>query len=67
MTLFYAAVKYAVDDSPAQKRRQLEDGIGFVVGLLMDEHGVSAEDIQSLLEGQIDYAFDVEAQREPAP
>lgn len=62
--IYEAVVKYAIDDPPEHKRRALEEGIGYVVALLMDEHDVTAARIEELLEAAIDNAYDTEAERE---
>jgi hypothetical protein len=46
---YYAAVKYAVDADPKDKIRALREGLEFVACELVDEHGVSLEEVEDWL------------------
>ena len=43
MSMYRAVVKYAVDDTDAQKVRALRDGLRFIYCELIEEHGWSWE------------------------
>lgn len=61
--MYEAIIKVRVEDDPAKRRRDIEEGFGYAVAILMDEYGATADEVQSLLEREIDNAHDNEASR----
>lgn len=61
--VYEAIIKVRVDDPPERRARDIEEGIGYAVALLMDEYDRAADEIADLLERAIDDAMDNEAQR----
>jgi hypothetical protein len=57
---YEAIIKVRTTDPPERRRRDIEEGIGYAVAILMDEYGVSATEIEDLLEREIDNAQDHE-------
>lgn len=49
MSTYYAAVKYPVDATRAQKIRALEEGIEMCALMLVEEFGLSYEDVEDTL------------------
>lgn len=50
MTLYYAAVKYAVDDTDAAKVKALREGLETIAMALIEEFGQSIDDVLEALE-----------------
>jgi hypothetical protein len=49
MTMYYAAVKYALDDPPARKVDALRDGLETIAMALIEEHGIDLEQVREWL------------------
>ena len=50
MTTYYAAIKYPVDASTAEKVKALRDGLELVAMELIEEHGCDLADVEEWLE-----------------
>lgn len=61
--VYESLIKVNVADDPAKRRRDIEDGFGYAVAILMDEYGATATEVQMLLEQEIDNAIDREDSR----
>lgn len=58
--MFEAIIKVNVADDRNRRARDIEDGIGYACSLLMDEYGLTAEYIASMLERITDEVADEE-------
>lgn len=65
MTMYYAAVKYAVDDTPAQKKRALREGLGTICMELVAEFDFDLAQIEdALADAQSEAELELDMKRE---
>lgn len=60
---YEAVVKINLADNLIKQTRDISEGIGYAVALLMDEYGWTADQVGDLLERAQDDAHDNEARR----
>jgi hypothetical protein len=67
MACYLAVVKHPIDASPAEKRRALTEGLGYIAMALVAEHDYDVEQLeQAMQEAQAEGELELEmkAQRE---